>query len=318
MPIKNSKTFYKIQIFLDNIHLPMLDISLWGLLEIYIGGLFRNQVIKQAASISWSFFFSLFPFILFLLSILPYLPHYQEVYDYIFNVLIPRVLPDHMQGDVIGYIEESIIPKIEGLSKLTIILVLFFATNGTYSMINGFNENTDTQRGMFKEYVLAFFITLAFTLAIILSILGIYYAEVVLKLLMPEYQENWFASHLTQIIGYFSFPLFYGVALALFYWAGTVKMTKFTEAIPGAIFTTILFVLTTYAFAVYVGYFASYNVLYGSIGSIILLMIWVNVNVALILFGNELNLAIKKIHTENQQKSSNINNDKGTNFEYQI
>ena len=86
MLMKISKTFDKIRVFLDDIHIPVLDISLWGLLEIYVGGLFKNQIIKQAASISWNFFFSLFPFILFLLSILPYFPHYNEVYDYIFNV----------------------------------------------------------------------------------------------------------------------------------------------------------------------------------------------------------------------------------------
>lgn len=193
-------------------------------------------------------------------------------------------------------------PKITELSKWTIFLVLFFATNGTYSMINGFNKNTDTHRGIVKEYILAFFITLAFTSGIILSILGIYYSEVVFKLLMPEYQENWLTSNLTSIIRYISFPLFYGVALSLFYWAGTIKMTKFTQVIPGTILTTILFVLTTYIFAVYVGKFATYNMLYGSIGSVILLMIWVEVNVVLILFGNELNLVIKRIHMDNQNK----------------
>lgn len=302
MPITKTKTFNNIRIFLDNIYFPVLDISLWRLLQIYVGGLFKNQVISQAASISWTFFFSLFPFILFLLSILPYFPHYNEVYDYIFNELLPRVLPNNVQADITLYIESSIMPKITELSKWTIFLVLFFATNGTYSMINGFNKNTDTHRGIVKEYILAFFITLAFTSGIILSILGIYYSEVVFKLLMPEYQENWLTSNLTSIIRYISFPLFYGVALSLFYWAGTIKMTKFTQVIPGTILTTILFVLTTYIFAVYVGKFATYNMLYGSIGSVILLMIWVEVNVVLILFGNELNLVIKRIHMDNQNK----------------
>lgn len=302
MQQKIEKIRNKIRYFLENIHIPMLDISLWGLLEIYVGGLFKNQIIKQGASVSWSFFFSLFPFILFLLSVLPYLPHYAELSEYIFNVLMPRILPEHMQGEIIGYISEHIIPKIEKLSKLTILLVLFFATNGTYALINGFNENTDTQRGVVKEYILSFFITLGFTLAVIFSILGIYYAEIVLKLLMPEYQQNWIASHLTEIISYISFPLFYFIALILIYRIGAVKLTKFWEAIPGALLTMFLFMLTTYAFAFYIKEFAQYNVLYGSVGTIILLMLWVNINVVLVLIGNELNLAIKKIHTENKLK----------------
>jgi membrane protein len=77
-----------------------------------------------------------------------------------------------------------------------------------------------------------------------------------------------------------------------------LKITTWKQAIPGAVFTTTLFVLLTYIFAVYVKDFARYNVLYGSIGSIILIMVWVNINIILILLGNELNIAIKKVRVE--------------------
>ena len=290
MEIKKFKIYQKIHGFLDGIHLPVLDISLWGLLEIYVGGIFQKQIIRQAASVSWSFFLSLFPLILFILSVLPYLPHYEELYHYIFNELMPRILPDHMLEDVTGYIEQNIMPNIAQMSLFTIALVLIFATNGTY--------------------LLAFLVTASFTVAIVMCLLGIYYAEVVFKLLMPEYPSNWFFSNLTVIIGYFSFPLVYCLALALLYWVGSVEITRFKQSIPGAILTTVLFMVVTYFFAFYVSEIARYNVLYGSVGSMILLMIWVDVNVVLIMFGNELNLAIKRIHDSNKQKNSNIQDEK--------
>lgn len=305
MQVKLKKTLYKFCIFLDNIYLPVLDISLWGLLRIYVGGIFRNQVIKQASSISWSFFLSLFPFILFLLSVLPYLPHYDELYHYIFKVAMPRLLPAHMKSDVIGYIESDIIPNIKRISNFTVLLAVIFATNGTYSLINGFDENTEHQRGLVQEYVLAFFITLGFTAVILASLFGVYYAEIVVRLLMPEqYELNWIFSHLTKIIGLVSFPLFYFLSLALLYRVGATGIRQMNQAVPGAVFTTVLFMLTTYVFAIYIKNFARYNVLYGSIGSMILLMIWVNVNVVLVLLGNELNLAIAKIHSDNREKKS--------------
>ena len=303
MEIKKFKIFQKIHGFLDGIHLPMLDISLWGLLDIYVGGIFQKQIIRRASSVSFSFFISLFPLILFILSVLPYLPHYEELYYYIFNELMPHVLPDHMLDDVTGYIEQNIMPSIAEMSLLTIGLVLVFATNGTYALINGFNHDTDTKRGMIWEYFLAFLVTASLTVAIVMCLLGIYYAEVVFKLLMPEYPSNWFFSNLTVIIGYFSFPLVYCLLLALLYWVGSVDVTRFKQSIPGAILTTILFMVVTYFFAIYVSKIARYNVLYGSIGSVILLMIWVDVNVVLIMFGNELNLAIKRIHDSNKQKN---------------
>ena len=68
--------------------------------------------------------------------------------------------------------------------------------------------------------------------------------------------------------------------------------------------------VVTYFFAFYVSEIARYNVLYGSVGSMILLMIWVDVNVVLIMFGNELNLAIKRIHDSNKQKNNSIQDEK--------
>lgn len=298
MTVKTPKFILKIHEFLDNIHIPFLGVSLWKMFEIYIQGVFKDRIGRKAAAISWNFVFSLFPFILFLLSILPYLPEYDKLQFYIFEVLMHNIFPGKIEGDVRSYIQDNIIPNMKSISNFTIILALVFATNGTFALIDGFNENTEEKLNDVKEFIIAFFITIGFISVVLLSIFGVYYSEFVLKMLTPKYDISWFVDNLSKIIGFISFPLFYFLLLTLFYWAGTVKITKFKQAIPGAIFTTVLFILTTYLFAIYVRNFARYNVLYGSIGSMILLMVWVNVNVYLLLFGNELNLAIRRVRIE--------------------
>ncbi|WBV60588.1 YihY/virulence factor BrkB family protein [Chryseobacterium camelliae] len=298
MGMKLPRFILKIQEFFDGIHIPVLGISLWQMFQIYISGIFKGNIGRKAASISWSFTISLFPFILFLLSVLPYMPHYDKLQFYIFEVLMHNVFPSNMEGDVRGYIETNIIPNMKGISNLTIILALVFATNGTFSLINGFNENTDEKLTDVKEFILSFFITIGFILIVFLALFGVYYVEVVMKLFTPSYDISWLVNNLSKIIGFVSFPLFYFILLTMFYWLGTVKIMRFRQAIPGAILTTVLFVLTTYIFAIYVKDIARYNVLYGSIGSMILLMVWVNVNVYLLLFGNELNMAIRKLRLE--------------------
>jgi membrane protein len=187
---------------------------------------------------------------------------------------------------------------MKGISNLTIVLALVFATNGTFSLISGFNESTHEKMSDVKEFILSFFITIGFVLIVFLALFGVYYSEVVLKQFTPVYDVSWLVNNLSELIGFVSFPLFYFILLTLFYWLGTVKITRFRQAIPGAILTTVLFVATTYFFALYVKNIARYNVLYGSIGSMILLMVWVNVNVYLLLFGNELNMAIRKLRIE--------------------
>ncbi|MCJ7935577.1 MAG: YihY/virulence factor BrkB family protein [Chryseobacterium sp.] len=298
MSVKFPKFILKIQEFFDNIHIPVLGISLWQMFQIYISGIFKGNIGRKAAAISWSFTISLFPFILFLLSVLPYMPHYDKLQFYIFEVLMHNVFPSNMENDVRGYIETNIIPNMKGISNLTIVLALVFATNGTFSLINGFNENSDEKLSDVKEFILSFFITIGFITIVFLTLFGVYYVEVVLKLFTPAYDVTWLVDNLSSIIGFVSFPLFYFILLTLFYWLGTVKIARFRQAVPGAILTTILFLVTTYIFAIYVKDIARYNVLYGSIGSMILLMVWVNVNVYLLLFGNELNMAIRKLRIE--------------------
>ncbi|WP_292011206.1 YihY/virulence factor BrkB family protein [Chryseobacterium sp.] len=298
MGIKTPKFILKIQDFFDGIHIPVLGISVWQMFQIYISGIFKDKIGRKAAAISWSFTISLFPFILFLLSILPYMPHYDKLQFYIFEVLMHNIFPSNMESDVRGYIEQNIIPNMKGISNLTIVLALIFATNGTFSLINGFNENSEEKLSDVKEFILSFFITIGFITIVFLALFGVYYVEVVMKLFTPAYDISWLVNNLTKIIGFVSFPLFYFILLAMFYWLGTVKITRFRQAVPGAILTTILFVLTTYLFALYMKNIARYNVLYGSIGSMILLMVWVNVNVYLLLFGNELNMAIRKLRIE--------------------
>lgn len=298
MGLKTPKFLLRIHDYLDDLHIPFLGISLWKMFEIYGQGVFKMQIGRSAASISWSFFLSLFPFILFLLSVLPNLPHYDKLQFYIFDVLMLNIFPAHIQKDVTGYINTFILPNMKNISNLTIIFAMIFAVNGTHSLINGFNLNTNLQRGVVKEYLVAFGITIAFVVLVIASLFGVYYSEVVLKLFTPEINISWLVKNMTRIIGFISFPVFYLILLALFYWVGCLKITSFKQALPGAVLTTVLFVLLTYIFAIYVRNFARYNVIYGSIGTIILVMVWVNINIILILLGNELNIAIKKVRVE--------------------
>ena len=115
MSVKVPKFILKIQEFFDSIHIPVLGISLWQMFQIYISGIFKGKIGRKAAAISWSFTISLFPFILFLLSVLPYMPHYDKLQFYIFDVLMHNVFPSNMEGDVRGYIENSIIPNMRGI-----------------------------------------------------------------------------------------------------------------------------------------------------------------------------------------------------------
>jgi membrane protein len=304
MPLKTPKIALKIISLLNQIHLPWLGISVWGLIKLYVSGIFEDEVMKQAASISWSFFLSLFPFLLFILAIFPYVPNYVELQNHLFNDIIPSVFPSHMEADVKKYITQVVLPKLKSVSPFTIVFSLIFGTNGVHSIINGLNLNTSLKRPFVREYLVSLSMTITFIALVILALWGIYQAEVVYKLLGSE-EESWWLAHLTPIISYVSLPLIYSLLLSVLYWVGSLKIKKYKHSLPGALFTTILFVMTTYGFAIYAGHFANYNVLYGSIGSIILIMVWINLNMFLILLGNQLNLAVINLREKQKHRLEN-------------
>ncbi|NAW50306.1 YihY family inner membrane protein [Elizabethkingia argentiflava] len=303
MSLKTPQFVSRLCDFLDGIHLQKLGISLLRMFEVYGERILKNPLIRQASAISWAFFISLFPFLLFLLSTLPYLPHYDKLQFYIFDVLLANILPTEIRLYVTDYLQDIFIPNLKRINNtLTIVLALVFGTNGTHTLIMGFNLNTDTKHSFFKNYGIALLITLAFVSITFLSLLGIYYVEVVMKLFNPVDSISWLVNNLSRIIGFISFPLFYCSLLSLFYWVGCIKITKFKDAMPGAVLSTLLFGGITYVFAFYVKEFTQYNIIYGSIGSFILVMIWLNINILIILFGNELNLAIKKVKVDKKME----------------
>ncbi len=285
----------KIQLYLNKIHFSSLGLSLYQILDIYGKNIFQNKIGKQAASISWSFFLSLFPFMLFILSLLPYLPHYEGLQIYLFKKLLPEILPKNIALEVISYLKNFLIPNLNSLNNIpTILFALIFGTNGTYSLINGFNENSDLKRSFIREYLISIGVTLSFITLIILNFLGIYYTQIVLRIFSPN-NNDFMIFHLSKFVGWVSFPFFYFILLSLFYWVGCLKIKKWKQAIPGSIFTTILFVISTYIFAFYLKKFANYNIFYGSIGSVIIIMVWININIVLLLLGNELNILLRKL-----------------------
>ena len=285
----------KIQLYLNKIHFSSLGLSLYQILDIYGKNIFQNKIGKQAASISWSFFLSLFPFMLFILSLLPYLPHYEGLQVYLLKKLLPEILPKNIALEVISYLKNFLIPNLNSLNNIpTSLFALIFGTNGTYSLINGFNENSDLKRSFIREYLISIGVTLSFITLIILNFLGIYYTQIVLRIFSPN-NNDFMIFHLSKFVGWVSFPFFYFILLSLFYWVGCLKIKKWKQAIPGSIFTTILFVISTYIFAFYLKKFANYNIFYGSIGSVIIIMVWININIVLLLLGNELNILLRKL-----------------------
>ena len=111
-----------------------------------------------------------------------------------------------------------------------------------------------------------------------------------------------------QVPKYILFTIMFYTVIAMFYYFGSAEKNSRKYFTPGATLSTILFLLTTYLFGVYVENFAQYNELYGSIGAILILMLYIWLNSNILLLGYELNASLLSLKRSSKNKNNSYNN----------
>ena len=257
-----------------------------------------DQVTDRAAALSYYFVFSMFPALLFLTALLGFLPLagvQERLLSYVHSVLPPeasrtvgRTLTEILQGNR------------SGLLSLGAVLALWAGSNGMASVIAALNVayDVDERRPWWKRRLLAIVLTVAFSLYITttlaLVVFGPRLADIVgawLDLGRPfAVAWNLVSLPLVLVCGVI------GVAL-VYYLAPAVRM-RWRWVTPGAVLALGLWLAVSFGLRVYVQYFGRYNVTYGSIGGVILLMLWLYLTSLALLIGAEVDAEIERAARE--------------------
>ncbi|AXT55540.1 YihY/virulence factor BrkB family protein [Aquimarina sp. MMG015] len=269
-------------------------LSVYDLVEIYAIGIVKGTFSARASAISWSFFLSLFPFLLFLLNLIPIIQidGFQEN----FFEFITSALPNQSKlffEEI--YTDISANPRT-GLLSTVFILSLFLMTNGINAVFSGFeySYHVTLNRNFVKQYIVALGVSLIVaSLLLITVIVTLYFSYLLEDLKEMGVMDN--TVFWLQFGKYGLFVLMIFLVVATLFYFGTTegKMNRFFS--PGAFMTTVLIVVTTYLFGVYIDNFSNYNKLYGSIGAMLILMVYIWLNANLLLLGFELNASLIKL-----------------------
>ena len=269
-------------------------LSLYHLLEIYIVGIIKGTFSSRASSIAYSFFIALFPFLLFILNLIPVIriDNFQNQ----FLGLIRRLLPPQTQEFFLPVIEDIALNPRNSLISVTFFLTLFLAANGVNSIFSAFEYSVHVtiNRNFFRQYVVALLVSIFLALLLLITVGSIVYGEFLINELKSNaYIENDF--FWVSFLQYTIFIIMLYVAIATLYHFG-VKEGRETRFLSiGALVTTLLFLLTTYFFGVYINNFSQYNELYGSIGALLIMMFYIWINSNLLLLGFELNISLQRL-----------------------
>ena len=277
----------------QKIYLPKFKgLTLYDLLKTYFFGIIEGTFSSRAGSIAFSFFMALFPFILFLLNLIPYLP----IEPYHFVEFIEDVLPKDTASFFMPVILDIIDNPRGGLLSLVFLLTIFLMTNGVNAIFSSFeySYHITINRSFFKQYFVASLVSIFLALLLLLTIVIIVFSErFIWDLSKEELLSN--GVFWIEIIRTIIFLILVYFVIAILYYFGIKKGKNNRFFSIGAFVTTMLFVLTTYLFGVYITNFSNYNELYGSIGALLILMLYIWINSNLLLLGFELNATLKTL-----------------------
>ncbi len=280
----------------SKIVLPGLDgLTFYDLWEIYSGGIIKGTFSTRASAIAFSFFMALFPFLLFMLNLIPYI-NFIDDFQFQFLVFMDSLLPpttSEFFNDI--FLDIANTPR-GGLLSISFLLSIFLMTNGVNAIFTGFefSYHTNTNRSLIRQYVVAIGVSIVMALLLLITVIIAVYLSYAVDDLSTlgifGNNKTW-----TVIIKYLILIILIYLAVATLYYFGTKEGKQARFLSLGATFTTILMVLTTYLFGLYIENFSRYNELYGSIGALLVMMVYIWINSNILLLGFELNASLLKM-----------------------
>ena len=295
--IKNIPTINNLIQFLKKIKPNFFyGFSFYDILRMYIIGIAKGALSSRAGSISFSFFMALFPFILFILNLIPFIDLIPFVSIKNFDNTLLTYIEFFIPSETLGFFN-SIFEDIQnkprgGLLSSVFILSIILTANGVSAIFSGFEDSyhIELSRNFFKQYLYSIAVSVLLAFLFLLAVVIFFYFEFyILKNLesLIESEINWI--RIGQII-FFGFITH--TTVCILYYFGTIEVRKISFLSPGALMTTFLFFSTTYFFGIYIDNFSNYNQLYGSIGALLIFLLYIWINSNILLLGFELNATI--------------------------
>jgi ribonuclease BN len=281
--------------FLKSIPLSKNAFSLYDLLKLYISGLIKGTLTYRASAIAYSFFIAIFPFLLFILNLIPYIPidHFQVDFWIFIDGLLPPGTHQFF-SDIFFDIAEK---RRGSLLSSVFFLSIFLMTNGIMAIFGGFEFSYHIQltRTYVKQYLYALMVAIILSLLVLFVVITFMGYEIYL---VPYLEEiNFLTDNETLLkiskLGFVAVMTY--IATSILFYFGTIEGRESKFFSVGSTFTTILFGVTTYLFGIYIENFSQYNQLYGSIGALLIFLLYIWINSNILLLGFELNATLLKL-----------------------
>ncbi|MFM1745999.1 MAG: hypothetical protein RLZZ630_1936 [Bacteroidota bacterium] len=264
-------------------------------INFFIQRLHEGELQTRARSMAFSFLLAIFPAIIFIFTLIPYIP--LEAFQDRLLILIKDFLPSNTFEVARETIEDIIRQQRGGLLSFGFLFALYVTTDGIIALMNWFNKSYHghKQRPGWKQRLVATGITISLAFLVtaavgLLVISEITYSYLEKKGIMVNLMEVILLTAGKWII----LLLLCFATISLLYYLGPSKKERMRFISAGSTLATMLLVITSLVFNYFITHFAQYNKVYGSIGTLIVILLWLYINSLVLLVGYELNVSIRK------------------------
>lgn len=292
--IKSSKFVQKIANWAQESSLPGFEgIPVWSVIRLMYFEMVYGNLFIRANAMAFTLFISIFPALIMLITLVPYIPVQNfdtMLYNYVFEFL-----PSSAEAWIGTTINDLSRISRGGLLSVSFLLVVYFASNGMAMTITGFEKSFDStfkDRNFFQTRFTALWMTILIFLMIISAVVVVIATNYMMDYMITYVIHAQNLKYLTGIVNALLTVLIFYSMIAVIYQYAPAFRKKPGFLTPGSLLATLMFIITSLGFAYYVNNFGNYNKIYGSIGAVIVLMVWLELNCFILLLGFELNASI--------------------------
>ena len=252
--------------------------------------IYKHNCLGKAAELAFYFLLALFPLLIFLLNLISFMPGVQATILF----WLSRLMPPDATRIVETWVQNVFANRSGGLISFGLIFSLWAASNGVGALIAALNSAYEVEEGrpFWKAHLVALGLTIALCLLVIGGALLIAFGDPLARGLadLVSYQRT--IGQIWLVIRYLMGLAMLTIGMAVIYIFAPNVRQRWTWIAPGALFAVLTFVTASYLFSLYIRYAPSYNATYGSLGAVIVLMLWLYLMGLIMYIGGEINFQI--------------------------
>jgi membrane protein len=277
------------------------NVSLYKIIKIFLRNLLNDDILDRANGVAFNFILAIFPAVIFLFTLIPYVTvYFPEINTESIMEFMGQQIPPSMFEVVSTTVHDIISNQRGGLLSLGFLFSVYLSTNGMMALMRAFNAvyRTIENRGGLKTRLIATGLTVNMTLVLILAIFLLIVGQFILEAIMSNLPAfDWinissFTVILLFILRFITIFIAFFLAISSTYYFGPAIHYNWKFFSVGSFLATLLCLAVSYGFSYYITNFGTYNKIYGSIGVLIALMVWIQLITIVLLVGYEVNASI--------------------------